>query len=61
MNDVTEMPGVAVPPDDVLVALVALAELVLLLLLFELPHPAATAATSIHNCALLSLGAKSRH
>jgi len=49
VNDVTEIPGVAVPPDDVLVALVVAlaAALVVLLLLFELPHPAATTATAI--------------
>jgi hypothetical protein len=44
------MPGVADPPDDVLVALVVLdalaAALVELLLLLELPHPAATTATA---------------
>ena len=52
VNDVTEMPGVAVPPEDVLVALVELAAaalLVLLLLLFELPHPTATVATATVN------------
>jgi len=72
VNDVTEMPGVAVPPEDVLVELVALAAaLLVLLLLLELPHPPATAATATVNkhtrkkrvliSALLSLGAKRRH
>jgi hypothetical protein len=71
VNDVTEMPGVDVPAEDVLVELVALAAalVVLVLLLFELPHPAAIAATETVNrqtrkkrvlitCALLSHGAK---
>ena len=43
VNDVTEMPGVAVPPEDVLVALVVPAAELEVLLLFELPHPATTA------------------
>jgi hypothetical protein len=48
VNDVTEMPGVADPPDDVLVALVALAApvVVVVVLLLLLPHPAANAATA---------------
>jgi hypothetical protein len=50
VNEVTEMPGVALPPEDVLVALVlALAAALLVLLLFELPHPTATAATATVN------------
>jgi hypothetical protein len=47
VNDVTEMLGVADPPDDVLVALAA--ALVELLLLLELPQPAASAATATVN------------
>jgi hypothetical protein len=48
VNDVTEIPGVALPPEDVVVALVvALAALVVVVLvLLELPHPAATTATA---------------
>jgi cell division septation protein DedD len=50
VNDVTEMPGVEVPAEDVLVALVVpLAAALVVLLLFELPHPAATAATATVN------------
>jgi hypothetical protein len=49
VNDVTEILGEALPPEDVLVALVALAAALLVLLLFELPHPAATAATATVN------------
>jgi hypothetical protein len=50
VNDVTEMPGVDVPAAVEEVAeVVALAELVVVVLLDELPHPAATADTAKPN------------